>query len=37
MTTLLPEADIVGILLDHEDQYHAVKSNAVGAWQHDGF
>ncbi|MBS7387883.1 MAG: DUF2974 domain-containing protein, partial [Eubacteriales bacterium] len=30
MTTLLPEADIVGILLDHEDQYHAVKSNAVG-------
>ena len=37
MTTLLPEADIVGILLDHEDQYHAVKSNAVGVWQHDGF
>lgn len=34
MTTLLPEADIVGILLDHEDQYHAVKSNAVGVWQH---
>ena len=37
LSALPLSADIVGILLDHEDQYHAVKSNAVGAWQHDGF
>ncbi len=37
LTTLLPEADIVGILLEHEERYHAVKSTATGVWQHDGF
>ncbi len=35
--TSLPTHSIVGILLQHDDNYKAVKSNAVGLLQHDPF
>jgi len=37
MHTFLPQQSIVGILLQHEEDFHAVKSTAVGPMQHDGF
>jgi hypothetical protein len=33
--TLVPEASIVGMLLEHEEDYTVVKSRQKGAWQHD--
>ena len=33
--TLVPEASIVGFLLEHEEDYTVVKSRHKGAWQHD--
>lgn len=35
--TSLPTHSVVGILLQHDDNYKAVKSNAVGLLQHDPF
>ncbi len=35
--TSLPTHSVVGILLQHDDNYRAVKSNAVGLLQHDPF
>ena len=34
--TLVPQASLVGMLLEHEDNYTVVKSRQVGAFQHDG-
>ncbi len=34
--TLLPQSSLVGMLLEHEENYAVVKSNQKGLWQHDG-
>jgi len=34
--TLVPQASLVGMLLEHEDNYLVVKSRQTGAFQHDG-
>ena len=34
--TLLPQSSLVGILLEHEENYTVVKSSQVGILQHDG-
>ena len=33
--TIIPESSIVGLLLEHEEEFQVVKSNKVGAGQHD--
>lgn len=33
--TFLPQSSIVGLLMDHEDQYTIVKSSQIGIMQHD--
>ena len=35
--TIVPQASLVGMLLDHDQQYRTVKSRQVGIFQHDGF
>lgn len=35
--TLLPQSSMVGILLEHEEDYEVVRSSGVGPNQHDGF
>ena len=35
--TLLPQSSVVGMLLEHEENYEVIKSNATGVFQHDGF
>lgn len=35
--TFLPESSIVGVLLEHDDNYKIVKSNARGILQHDAY
>lgn len=35
MHTIIPESSIVGMLLEHEEQYEVVKSTRKGALQHD--
>ena len=35
--TILPESSVVGMLLEHEENYQVVRSNQVGLMQHDGF
>ncbi|MBQ8719157.1 MAG: DUF2974 domain-containing protein [Clostridia bacterium] len=37
ITTLIPQSSVVGRLLEHNDRYRVVKSNATGLWQHNGF
>lgn len=34
--TLVPASSVVGMLLEHEESYEVVKSNASGLMQHDG-
>ncbi len=34
--TLVPQSSIVGMLLEHDENYTVVKSRQVGAFQHDG-
>ncbi|MBE6601234.1 MAG: DUF2974 domain-containing protein [Ruminococcaceae bacterium] len=34
--TLVPQASLVGMLLEHEDDYTVVKSRQTGVLQHDG-
>lgn len=34
--TMVPQSSLVGMLLEHEDNYIVVKSRQVGAFQHDG-
>lgn len=33
--TLLPKSSLVGILLEHDEDYTVVSSRQVGLWQHD--
>lgn len=35
--TTLPEAALVGMLLQHHEDYHVIKSSRRGPWQHDPF
>ncbi len=35
--TILPESSVVGMLLEHEEQYEVVRSTQLGLMQHDGF
>lgn len=35
--TFLPESSIVGVLLEHDDNYKIVKSTAAGILQHDAY
>lgn len=36
LRTIVPEASVVGILLEHDDNYEVVKSDATGLMQHNG-
>ena len=35
--TIVPRSSVVGMLLEHEEDYTVVDSNQLGLWQHDGF
>jgi len=35
--TLLPQSSVVGLLLEHEEEFQVVQSNSIGPFQHDGF
>lgn len=35
--TILPQSSVIGMLLEHEEPYHVVASNARGILQHDPF
>ncbi|MBQ9783172.1 MAG: DUF2974 domain-containing protein [Clostridia bacterium] len=35
--TIVPESSVVGMLLEHEETYEVIKSNADGLLQHNGF
>lgn len=35
--TFLPQGSIVGLLLEHDEDYAVVRSKNVGVFQHDGF
>lgn len=35
--TLVPHSSVIGMLLEHEEAYEVVKSNANGLLQHNGF
>ncbi len=34
--TLVPQSSVIGMLLEHDESYHVVKSRQIGLWQHDG-
>lgn len=36
ITTIVPQSSIVGMLLEHEEEYQVVKSKQAGFMQHDG-
>jgi hypothetical protein len=35
--TIIPQSSIVGMLLEHEEEYEVVKSRRIGPLQHDAF
>lgn len=35
IVTIIPETSIIGMLLNHKEEYKVVKSTALGIWQHD--
>ena len=35
--TIVPETDVVGMLMSHEERYSVVRSDQVGMMQHNGF
>lgn len=37
IVTLVPQSSVVGMLLEHSENYHIVKSGRRGIFQHDGF
>ncbi|MBE6557034.1 MAG: DUF2974 domain-containing protein [Ruminococcaceae bacterium] len=37
LCTLIPQSSVVGLLLEHEEEYEVVKSTQTGLWQHDAF
>lgn len=37
VTSLVPQTSVVGMLLEHDENYTVVKSRQAGVFQHDGF
>lgn len=37
IVTIVPQSSLVGMLLEHDDNYHVVQSSQQGLYQHDGF
>ena len=37
ITTMIPKSSVVGMLLEHEEEYKVVNSNETGIMQHDAF
>lgn len=37
ITSIVPKSSVVGMMLEHEEDYQVVDSNQVGLMQHDGF
>lgn len=37
ITTIVPQFSVVGLLMEHEEDYTVVKSSQAGLLQHDGF
>jgi len=37
IVTIIPESSVVGMLLEHDENYTVVRSNERGLYQHDGF
>ena len=35
--SIVPSSSVVGMLLEHEEDYEVVESSQRGLWQHDGF
>ena len=35
--SIVPKSSVVGMLLEHEEEYTVVDSDQLGLWQHDGF
>ena len=35
--SIVPKSSVVGMLLEHEEDYTVVDSDHLGLWQHDGF
>ena len=35
--TILPQSSLVGMILEHDEDYAVVESREKGVWQHDGF
>lgn len=33
----VPQSSVVGMLLNHEEEYHVVKSTQISLWQHDPY
>ena len=34
--SFVPQSSLIGMLMEHDDNYHVVKSRQTGLWQHDG-
>ena len=37
IVTIIPESSVIGMLLEHEEEYQVVRSTQTGIMQHDGF
>lgn len=37
ISAYVPESSIVGMMMEHEEDYHVVQSNELGLLQHEGF
>lgn len=37
IVSIVPSSSVVGMLLEHEEDYEVVESSQRGLWQHDGF
>ena len=37
IVSIVPESSVVGMLMEHEEDYFVVRSNQIGLLQHDGF
>ena len=37
IVTIVPQSSLVGMILEHDEDYSVVQSSERGAWQHDGF
>ena len=37
ITTFVPQSSIIGMLLEHEEDFRVIQSSGIGPYQHDGF